>query len=168
MTPLLWTVLAGGAVSLAGVCLGLQQILSAPDRPNYPTAGPWTRLVMFWLSGLMIARGVEIVTKATAAEAYTLGGLAVTVSCLICLHFSLQLYSHLTQRASVRARAIINRLHAMARCAPKEGVVAARKSAGGSDQPASVVPEALLTLTMDGVRVAAPNEGPEAFTGPWQ
>lgn len=171
---LFWTFVAGGAVSLAGACLGIKQMLSAPDRPNYPSSGPWARFIMFWLSALLIARGVEIVVKALRPEPAVLSGFAVGSALLIFAYFSNRLYAHLTQRASARTQRLISRLHNMARCAPKDsGLVAARKSAmenstGGKPGPVGAVPEALLGLSLDGVRVAAPNEGPEAFTGPWQ
>lgn len=161
--------IGGAAFALGGICLGLQQMLSAPDRPNYPTAGPWTRFVMFWLSALLIARGLEVCVKALRAEPVALTGLGAAVAVLVFCYFSASLYSHLSQRASKRTHRLIQRLHTMARCAPKDsGVAAARRSAGGSNLPASVVPEALIALSLDGVRVAGPNEGPEAFTGPWQ
>lgn len=167
MTP---NLIAGAAVALGGACLGFKQMLSAPDRPNYPTTGPWARFIMFWLSAFLIARGLEIVTLSMRPDAVAMTWTAVAVSLLVSAYFGNQLYAHLTQRTSARTQKLIQRIHTMARCAPSDGLVKARTSAakGVPIPAASVATEALVALSLKGVRVAAPNEGPEAFTGPWQ
>lgn len=162
------TITTGTCLILAGACLGVKQMLSAPDRPNYPETDPYGRFIMFWLSALVIAWGVNIIAVGDSVSGY-----AAVATPFLFVHFAHRLYAHLTKRATVRTHRLIRRLHAMARCAPREGVVAARASAmanstGGVPAPVSRVPEALLTLSLDGARVAGPNEGPEAFTGPWQ
>jgi hypothetical protein len=48
------TILAGVAMFVTWVSLMLWQVLSAPDRPNYPTSGPVKRVFMF---GLMVIGG---------------------------------------------------------------------------------------------------------------
>lgn len=171
---LFWTFAAGIAVSTGGACLGVKQMLSADDRPNYPLASKRSRLIWFWLSAFLIVRGFEIVQRAASDSPVILSGFSVGAAFLVFAFFADDLYAHLTEKASARTHKAIRRLHNMARCAPKDsGLVAARKSAmenstGGKAPPVGVVSEAMVALSLDGVRVAAPNEGPEAFTGPWQ
>lgn len=164
------TILAGLVVCLGGAALGIKQMLSHPsDQPNYPSYGPWARFVMFWLSAFLIARGLEIVVLALRPQPLILSGFAVGASFLVSAYFANELYVHATQKTSARTQRLIGRLHAAARCAKSDGVQAARLSALESGMgDAKTVPDAVAALRRSGVVASAPNEGPEAFTGPWQ
>lgn len=163
------TILAGCMVGLGGISVGLMQMLGAPDRPNYPKIGSKMRLLMFWASGFMLARAVQIITEAQYDTPVLLGPVAIATGFLINALFIGAGAMFLQSRASVRTHNLISRLQRMARCAPSDGVLSARLSATESGLgTADTVPNAVASLRLAGVRVAAPNEGPEAFTGPWQ
>lgn len=51
------TILSAIAILITAMALGLWQILSAPDRPNYPTSGTVKRAMMFMLVVMLSGRG---------------------------------------------------------------------------------------------------------------
>lgn len=191
MTAYHLTLLNGAAVLVSCMALGLWQILSAPDRPNYPTSGPIKRMLMFWVCAALGFRGIEIIDK---ADGWTTGGTAIqwsgwwftTIETPIVYHeplyatggqiasslllaalFITFLVDHCRNWLPARTWGRIQQLLALARCRPSKGLVDARASASvgfGAPPSADVVTPALIELHMQGVRVVGPNEGPEAVT----
>lgn len=174
MTPaftsdLFMTVLAGAAVLVTSMALGLWQILSAPDRPNYPTSGRVKRLLMFWVSAGLAYRGVEIIYLATRPDpVFSTPGQVIT-ACLMSALFVTFLVDHLQHWLPARTHRNIRRIMAIAACRPSKGLIAARTSAmkqstGEPCPDANVARVALVELAMQGAQVAGPNAGPEVFT----
>lgn len=174
MTPaftsdLFMTVLAGAAVLVTSMALGLWQILSAPDRPNYPTSGKVKRLLMFWVSAALAYRGVEIIYLASGPEPVMSTPGQVVTACLMCGMFVTFLVDHLQHWLPARTHRNIRRIMAIAACRPSRGLVAARASAmahstGEASPDPRTVKAALVELSLRGAHVAGPNAGPEAFT----
>lgn len=163
------TLLSGVAVLVAGAALGLWQILSAPDRPNYPTSGSVKRALMFSFMSALMYRGIEIVTLALdpVAPVYSTGG-QVASSCLLASLMVTFLIDHLQHWLPARTHRHIQRLKAIAQCRPQPELIAARTSAmkASTGEPcpsANVVGPAIAELAMTGVRVVGPMEGPEAL-----
>lgn len=169
-SALILTLVSGAAVFVTALCLGLWQILSAPDRPNYPTSGPVKRALMFWFMAALAYRGLEIVYLALQPQPiYSTEG-QVFSSILMAALFATFLVDHLLHWLPARTHRNIQRLRQLATCRPKPGLVAARTSAmvnstGAPCPSADVVSSALLELAMQGVSVAGPGEGPKAITG---
>lgn len=170
MTPYLLTILSGAAVLVSCMSLGLWQILSAPDRPNYPTSGPIKRVLMFWVCAGLGYRGVEIIDKADGlTPIYATAGQVVT-SILLASLFVTFLVDHCRNWLPARTWHRIQQLLTIARCRPSKGLVDARTSAmvNSTGEPclsADVVTPALVELHMQGVRVVGPGEGPSALHG---
>lgn len=165
-----WTILTGLAVMVSAVSLGLWQILSAPDRPNYPTSGRWKRMIMFIVSVAFAGRATEILTGAFGPDPVMMTPMQATSAFGVASLFTVFLVDHLRHWLPAKTWSRIQQLLAIARCRPSKGLKAARTSAmrastGGPCVLADVVTPALVELTMQGVRVAGPNEGPEAFSG---
>lgn len=164
------SVLTGVATLVASGALGMWQILSAPDRPNYPTSGTFKRMVMFWFAGALLYRAAETLTAAFAPEpVFSTPGQAVAAALLAVLMTTF-LVDHVRHWLPAHTHARIQHLLSIARCRPNKDLVAARTSAmtestGEPCPSVNVVGPALVALSFDGVRVAGPNEGPEAFTG---
>lgn len=165
---LIMTLISGTFVLIAAMALGLWQILSAPDRPNYPTSGRWKRAIMFCFMCSLAYRGLEILTLAVAPEPTFAPPGQITSSVLLCALFVAFLVDHLRNWLPAKTWSRIQQLLSIARCRPARGVVNARTSAmvnstGASCPSASVVGPALVELTMQGMRVVGPNEGPEVL-----
>lgn len=162
------TLLGGTAVIAAAVCLMFWQILSAPDRPNYPTSGPIKRSLMFTYMVMLYGRGVEILTYALDAEPVFLTDWQVAACLAQAGLFAVFLVDHLRNWLPARTHRNINRLLVIARCGSPVGLKAARTSAmkastGDPCPSADVVGPALVTLSLQGARVARPNESADAF-----
>ena len=164
------TLVSGAAVIVTALCLGLWQILSAPDRPNFPTSGPVKRALMFWFMVALAYRGLEIGYRALQPDpVYSTEGQLVS-SLLMAALFVTFLIDHLRHWLPARTHRNIQRLRQLATCRPARGLIAARtsamKSSTGAPCPsADVVSPALLELALQGVSVTGPGEGPKAITG---
>lgn len=163
------TFLSGVAIVASAMTLGLWQILSAPDRPNYPTSGKTKRAMMFIFTGLLLGRGAEIlVTLYGPSPIYSTSFQAMSSLALLALLITF-LVDHCRNWLPAKTHRNIQRLYTIARCSPSRGLKAARAS---SNRAAGVEPlhkageaqPALVDLALGGFRVAGPNEGPEAFT----
>lgn len=162
------TLLSGAAILLTSVTLALWQILSAPDRPNYPTSGRFKRLAMFWFAAALAYRGLEVIVRAQAPVPTFSSPGQLASSLLMCALFVTFLVDHLRNWLPAKTWARIQQLLAIARCRPARGVVDARTSAmvnstGAPCPSAAVVGPALVELSMQGVRVVGPGEGPEVL-----
>lgn len=163
------TLLSGVAILVTSITLALWQILSAPDRPNYPTSGRFKRLMMFLFAGALAYRGIEVFTNLSTADPIFSTEGQVTASVLMASLFVTFLVDHLRHWLPAKTWTRIQQLLAIARCRPARGVVAARTSAmvsstGAPCPDAAIVGPALVELTMQGMRVVGPNEGPEALS----
>lgn len=164
------TVATGAVGILTAMTIGLWQILSAPDRPNYPTSGTIKRTIMFWFMAAMLYRGSEIMLQPFGPNpVYATPGQMVAWG-LQCAFFITMLVDHLRNWLPGRTHGRIRQLLSVARCRPSEGLIAARASAmsastGGKVPPASVVSPALVELALSGVAVVGPFDGPESITG---
>lgn len=166
----LMTFLSAVSILLSAMMLGLWQILSAPDRPNYPTSGRFKRSMMFILVVVLAGRGVELLTSLAGPAPVLSTPFQAASSFALCALFASFLVDHLRNWLPAKTHRNIQRLYRIARCSPRKGMVAARTSAmmastGDPCPAAEVGASALVELQLAGVRVAGPNEGPEAFTG---
>ncbi len=160
------TILCGLAVIVSGCALGLWQILSAPDRPNYPTSGPIKRGLMFLVMVGLLGRGAEII--AGAQENVLATAWMVQSSLALAALFVVFLIDHCQHWLPAKTHARIRQLVRVARCGPSQGLKDARTSAmvNSTGEPcpaADVVGPALATLAMQGVSVIGPNEKPQAI-----
>ena len=168
MTPQeILTVATGTMFCGAGACIGLWQILSSPDAPNYPTSGQMKRTFMFWTMVFLLVVGVGV-SQGPWLETprYSTGQGAGLAFFLLAL-FGTFLVDHLRNWLPARTHARIRQLLALASCKPPAGLEEARESANSTGEfipPVSVVGPALLDLATSGVRVIGPNEGPSAVT----
>lgn len=163
---LILTALSGGLVFSAGLALGLWQILSAPDRPNYPTSGPIKRIIMFWFMASLLYRGLEI--SLGALKGVYAGEGQLVSSVMVFAFFTIMLVDHLQHWLPSRTHGHIRKLLHIATCKPSPGLVKARtramKASTGEPCPsAAVVSPALVELALQGVKVAGPGDGPEAI-----
>ena len=154
-------------IAIAGVSVGLWQILSAPDRPNYPTSGRIKRILMFWFAGALLYRAVEIFTGIAAGTQPAMQPSIVLSSTLLAGLMVTFLVDHMRNWLPAKTHGHIRRLLSIAQCRPSPGLKAARasadRSAGRSSlDTADVVSPALVELAMSGVRVVGPGAGPEA------
>ncbi len=158
------TAWCGVMIAIAGIAVGLWQILSAPDRPNYPTSGKVKRILMFWFSGSLMFRAVEIFTGLyEGTQPYLQPGAMLTTTLLAALMVTF-FVDHVRHWLPARTHDRIRQLLTIARCSPSPGLKAARESADPSSRvPASAVSPALVDLALSGVRVVGPNGGPEAL-----
>lgn len=62
--PMTISVLAGLFTLAASACVGLIEILSSPERVNYPTARAHVRAAIFLWAVFLAYRGVEIIFQA--------------------------------------------------------------------------------------------------------
>lgn len=169
MTPYVWTLLSAVAILIASATLGLWQILSAPDRPNYPTSGKVKRFFMFAGSAIFLVRGAEMLTTLHGPRPIMSTETQAVASFVICGLFVTFLVDHCRNWLPARTQANIQRMYRIARCSPSRGLKAARKSSNASARlgphgTAYLAQPALVELALQGARVAGPNEGPEAFT----
>lgn len=167
---LVLTWLAGAAVLATSFSLALWQILSAPDRPNYPTSGRIKRGLMFWVSAVLLYRGAEILYLSRGPDPVLATEAQAFACVLLAALFFVFLVDHLRHWLPARTHHNIRRLMAVARCKPRKDLIAARTSAmvsstGAPCPAADVATTALVELALQGVRVVGPGEGPGAVTG---
>ena len=153
---------------IAGTAVGLWQILSAPDRPNYPTSGTLKRILMFWFSGSLLFRAVEIFTGLYDGTQPVLNPSIALSATLLAALMTTFLVDHVRHWLPARTHDRIRQLLAIARCRPSPALVRARRSSDVSAgvvtiTSADAVSPALVDLAMSGVRVVGPNGGPEAI-----
>lgn len=165
----LMTFLSAVSILISAMALGLWQILSAPDRPNYPTSGRVKRAMMFLLVVMLSGRGVEILTSLAGPDPILSTPFQAMSSFALCGLFISFLVDHCRNWLPARTQANIQRMYRIARCSPSRGLKAARKSSNasaglGPHGKAHLAQPALVDLALQGARVAGPNEGPEAFT----
>jgi|GEM_PF-6765055 len=163
------TTLSAVAILISAMALGLWQILSAPDRPNYPTSGRVKRAMMFVLVVVLGGRGTEMLTSLSGPDPVLSTPFQALSSFALCGLFLAFLVDHCRNWLPARTQRNIQRLYKIARCSPSRGLMSARQSsnlsAGLSPQgKGHLAQPALADLALRGVRVAGPNEGPEAFT----
>ena len=164
--PEAMTILCGLALIVAGCALGLWQILSAPDRPNYPTSGTIKRTLMFAVMVGLLGLGAEVI--AGAGENVLATPWMAVFSWALAALFIVFLIDHVRHWLPAKTHARIRQLVRVARCGPSQGLKDARTSAmvNSTGEPcpaADVVGPALATLAMQGVPVIGPNEKPEAI-----
>lgn len=167
---LLKTLVAGYALLAATACLWLWQILSAPDRPNYPTSGRVKRLLMFLVAAAFAYCGLEVLYLARGPDGLRLTDAQAVACVLLAGLFAVFLVDHVRNWLPARTHHNIRRLMAVARCRPRNGLIAARTSAmmastGAPCPSADVVAPALMEMALQGVRVVGPGEGPGAIIG---
>ena len=163
-----WTVLSGLAVLVSAIAMTLWQILSAPDRPNYPTSGRLKRTAMFIVAAAFSVRATEILFGAFAPTPLLMTPTQAISACSLATLFVIFLVDHLRRWLPAHTWRRIQQLLSIARCRPRPEIVAARTSAmrsstGEPCRSAAVVGPALADLHLDGFRVVAPMEGPEAL-----
>lgn len=163
------TLLSAFAILISAMTLGLWQILSAPDRPNYPTSGPVKRAFMFIFVVMLVGRGSEMVVTLYGPDPIYSTAFQAMSSFALCGLLISFLVDHCRNWLPAKTQANIQRLYRTARCAPNRGLKAARassnRSAGAEPQgKAGMVGPALVEMQLEGARVAGPGEGPEAFT----
>lgn len=162
------TIASGVAILATSIVLGLWQILSAPDRPNYPTSGRIKRTLMFWFMAALAYRGIEILTLAGKhPPVLSTEGQWVSSFLLLAL-FVTFLVDHVRNWLPAKTHARIRQLVRVARCGPRKDLIEARTSAmknstGAPCPAADVVGPALATLTLEGFKAVGPREGPEAL-----
>ena len=162
------TILCGVAAIVAAMALGLWQVLSAPDRPNYPTSGTIKRILMFWVAFGLLGRGAEIITGASQGVLATPWMTASSIA--LAALFVVFLIDHLRHWLPAKTHARIQQLLRIARCRPNRALIAARTAAmtNSTGEPcpaADVVGPALATLAMEGFTVVGPNENASALSG---
>lgn len=168
MTPEeLLTVCTGTMFGFAGAFMGLWQILSSPDAPNYPTSGRIKRMFMFWTMVFLLVTGVSVTQGAFLEEPRYSTPNGLLLSFFLSALFGTFLVDHLRNWLPARTHDRIRQLMALASCKPTKGVQDARDSADvtGTALPASVMGPAMVELAARGMHVIGPNEGPEAVTG---
>lgn len=163
----LLTVLCGIAYLVTAVALGLWQMLSAPDRPNYPTSGPFKRLVMFWAMAAWSVLGLQTLN---GLPTRTATGMEAGAAILMAALFTIFLIDHVQHWLPARTQQRLRQVRALASCRRRAGLIAARTSAmrastGRPCPSADVVGPALTELALQGLQVAPPGAGPEAVTG---
>lgn len=162
------TFAGGAAILIAAVALMFWQILSEPDRPNYPTSGRIKRWFMFAYMLFLYGRSIEILDSLGGASPVYLTALQVAASFAQCALFIAFLVDHCRHWLPAHTHARIRHLLAIARCHPDPGLKAARTSAmvnstGASCPSADVVGPALVVLAMSGATVAGPNDDPSVL-----
>lgn len=162
------TFAGGAAILIAAVALMFWQILSEPDRPNYPTSGRIKRWFMFAYMVFLYARGLEIMGGLGDVEPIYMTPLEIAASYMQCALFIVFLVDHCRNWLPAHTHARIRRLLAIARCRPDPALKAARTSAmvnstGASCPSADVVGPALVALAMSGATVAGPNDDPSVL-----
>lgn len=165
----LMTFLSAISILLSAMMLGLWQILSAPDRPNYPTSGRFKRTMMFILVVMLSGRGVELLTSLAGPAPVLSTPFQSASSFALCALFASFLVDHLRNWLPARTHHNIQRLYRIARCSAPKTSPGARASsviaaAATTLENAPPVETAVRDLALSGVRVSRPNEGPEAFT----
>ncbi len=170
---MMMTLITGIVLFFGATCLGLHEILLAPDRPNYPTASRRVRWAMTVWMVTLYYRAVEITVGAFAPEPVyvPLGVTAVTLA--VAVVQALLLEQVLRQWLPARLHARIRHLLNVASCGRSEAIRRARAQSNTGlwpgVEPASIrsglVGPALAELTLDGGMVWGPNEGPGAPDG---
>lgn len=165
----LQTYIGGYAVIVAAAALMFWQILSAPDRPNYPTSGPVKRTLMFCYMVFLYGRGAEILDGVSDPQPLLLTdwqfGACVAQAGL----FVTFLVDHCRNWLPARQHRAIRRMVKIAQCRPSKDLIQARTNAmvSSTGEPcpaADVVGPALLALSLTGATVAAPKEGVRSFS----
>lgn len=164
----LLTWLAGVTLIGTSIVLGLWQILSAPDRPNYPTSGRVKRAIMFLYMAALAARGIEVLTGVQQVEPILLSESQMLAIHIQAALFTAFLVDHMRNWLPAKTHRNIQRLVAIASCSQRRGVARAReramsKSTGGVCPSTKVVGPALAALSLQGVTLAAPDETAESF-----
>lgn len=161
------TVCTGTMFGFAGAFMGLWQILSSPDAPNYPTSGRIKRMFMFWTMVFLLVTGVSVTQGAFLDEPRYSTPNGMLLSFFLAALFGTFLVDHLRNWLPARTHDRIRQLLALASCNPGKAVLMARESADvtGDAAPASAMGPAMVELVTAGVHVIGPNEGPEAITG---
>lgn len=162
------TYLGGYAIITTAVALMFWQILSSPDRPNYPTSGRVKRTFMFAYMVFLYGRGVEILDGIHDPTPILLTEYQVSAALAQCGLFVTFLVDHCRNWLPARQHRAIRRMLSIARCSPspalKQARTSAMKSSTGEPCPAAdVVGPAILALAMSGATVVAPNESVESF-----
>lgn len=161
------TIFAGLFVGIAAAALGLWQILSAPDRPNYPTSGRFKRLMMFACTVALAMRSATMLTGALDPKpVYVPQDTALAAFCLALL-FSTFVVDHMRNWLPARTRARIQQLTAVAACRKRPRTVLAMTRAQGraARVEAAVSAAAVEMLRADGVTAVGPNASVRAITG---
>lgn len=104
--PEITTVAAALLVLWASFCVGLLEILSAPERVNYPTARLHVRIAMFTWAVFLLYRGLEMLVLmrgptplfATVGELYAAIALGLAQTALLEHHLRSWLPAHTHQR----------------------------------------------------------------------
>lgn len=142
MTEHLNTIAVGLMCLACSFCVGLNQILLAPDVVNYPTARRITRVLMFLWASALLYRGADLLLGLGDRHPQALEQSAVTASAVMLACQAAFLYNTLRSRLSARAWRTINRLLHLGHCKPH-----------GS---------ALVVLAGGGTKVWGPGEPPMA------
>lgn len=167
-------VLSGALCLTAAMCVGTHEILLGPDRPNYPNAPRHLRVPMFVWSGVLLYRGMELLSGAVGAHPPLVTPGIFMGSFMVAAVHGLLLEAHLRQWLPARVHARIRHLLNIATCGRSRLIRRARQqqnrtpraTAGflAGDTDPGVTAEALLELSRQGVIVIAPLEGPEALS----
>lgn len=164
----LLTWFAGVTLIATSIVLGLWQILSAPDRPNYPTSGRVKRAIMFVYMAALAGRGIEVLTGVQQLEPQLLSESQVLAIHIQAGLFTAFLVDHLRNWLPAKTHRNIQRLVSIASCSQRRGLAKARKramskSTGGTCPSTRVVGPALAALSLQGVNLAAPDETAESY-----
>lgn len=166
---LFMTYVGGYATLVAAAALMFWQILSAPDRPNYPTSGPIKRSLMFVYMVFLYGLGAEILDGAGDVRPNLLTEYQVSAALAQCGLFVTFLVDHCRNWLPAKQHRTIRRMLEIARCRPSPALKAARTramatSTGEPCPAADVVGPALMTLALKGATVAGPNESAQSFS----
>lgn len=123
------TFIAGCLVLAASGFVGLHEILSGPDRPNYPTASRHLRIAMFVWCAALFYRGAEILSGLCQPHPVLLTYGAFQAAVLLAVVHGLLLEQQLRQWLPARLHARIRRLIAVASCRDGQAPRAGRRDA---------------------------------------
>lgn len=122
--------LAGCTLLYTSMVLGLWQILSAPDQPNYPTSGAVKRSFMFVYMAALAALGIETLNSPHHVE---LSVTAVQATVLQAGLFTTFLVDHVRNWLPARTHQRIRTMIKIASCKP--AIKKAETQGGTKSQP---------------------------------
>ncbi len=164
------TVLVGTLCIATGVIVFTHEILLNPDRPNYPSAKTFVRILMFGWSGGLIYRGTELITLPSAYPPLITNAMVFTSCCMFAVHAVL-LYQHMQMWLPARVQAKFKAMREIVTCSRLRQMEEARRRANAALRPGVVAPRgvdafmagaALADMEVDGSRVLQPDAPPSA------
>lgn len=158
--------LCGALCICTAICVFTHEILLSPDRPNYPSARGYLRILMFAWSGALIYRGVEFLSGIGNAEAPVVTAGSVLVWGVAFVVHAALLENHMRMWLPARIQAKFKAMREIVTCARLRKLQEARNSSLDAVRPGVAiagVPDvfmagaAMADLQVEGTRVIPPD-----------